>query len=94
MTCPTGKTRHASAGTAKAAAHIFARKLNEGGVLAETIYGYRCQECRGGWHLTRRARWNGAANVLMCVAAPLALQQWAITGVFELPETDVRHSPV
>jgi hypothetical protein len=85
LLCPSGKVRHSSPTNAKAAAHIFARQLNEQGKIAEAIYGYRCPQCRGGWHLTRREEWESRPNRLLCPQAPLELQRWAITGVIELP---------
>ena len=74
--CITGKVRHSSPRRAKVAAHSFARALNADGKLAQTMYAYRCTKCRGGWHLTRQAGWDG--NVLAFEAPSEALQRWAM----------------
>lgn len=83
--CPTGKKRHSSLTNAKAAARIFARELNEQGEIAHTMYAYRCDKCRGGWHLTQRDSFGGRSNLLVLHEPPLELQRWAITGVLEIP---------
>lgn len=71
------KVRHASLRKAKAAAHAFARELNHGKKLAQDLYAYQCQGCRG-WHITRRSEWDEVENALVFVAAPESLQRWAM----------------
>lgn len=71
--CETGKVRHSNIARAKAAAHHFAIALNRDGVIARTMYAYRCDKCRG-WHLTRQ----GMGATLVLLAAPEALQRWAM----------------
>lgn len=76
--CPTPlKTRHASLRKAKAGAHGFARELNREKKLSEDLYAYPCPGCKG-WHITRREEWNGVPNTPVFVAAPEALQRWAM----------------
>ncbi len=76
--CPTPlKVRHATLRKAKAGAHGFARELNREKKLAEDLYAYPCPGCRG-WHITRCAEWNDHVNTLVFVAAPEALQRWAM----------------
>lgn len=77
--CPSGKVRHVTIRDAKAGAHSFARALNEQGLYATDLYGYRCHECRG-YHLTKRATWDGTPNRPLFTAASRDLQTWAITG--------------
>lgn len=55
----------------------FARQLNETGRVAQDIYAYRCPDCRW-WHFTRR-RGGDLDRILVHRAAPLELQQWAMT---------------
>lgn len=76
--CATGKVRHASLAKAKVAAHSFARALNREKKIAENMYAYRCEKCRGGWHLTRQAGWDNVTLAMQ--AAPEALQRWAMDG--------------
>lgn len=71
--CESGKVRHTSLANAKLAAHRFAVKLNQRGIMARTLYAYRCEECRG-WHLTRQ----GMGTTLVLPAAPEHLQRWAM----------------
>ena len=78
--CPSGKASHSSFSRLVAAAHETHRHLNAMGEVAQTFYGYRCPDCKR-WHVTRRAEWYGEPNMLVLEAAPLDLQQWAITGV-------------
>ena len=75
--CSSRKTRHRSAKDAEVGAHAFARKLNASGQLVQDLYTYRCTECHN-WHLTRERRFAGQENLLVHVAAPEALQRWAI----------------
>lgn len=77
--CESGKAAHTSVNRMKASAHETAREWNRRGQIAPTFYGYRCPQCKK-YHLTKRAEWDGEANLLILEAAPLALQQWAITG--------------
>ena len=76
--CPSGKARHANLDAAKVSAHEYARELNRRGKLAESIYAYRCDQCRGGWHTTRLADWYGRPHPLVYEAAPEHLQRWAM----------------
>lgn len=76
--CPSGKKRHTSLAHAKTAAHAFARELNREHTIAQNMYAYRCEKCRGGWHLTRQAGWDNVTLVLR--AAPEELQRWAMDG--------------
>lgn len=73
--CESGKVRHSNPARAKVAAHEFARALNREGQLAQSMYAYRCDKCRG-WHLTRQAAWAG--NVAVFTAPPERLQRWAM----------------
>lgn len=75
----SGKHRHPSVYWAQVAAREMHRTLNRNGELAVDTYGYRCPSCRG-WHLTRRAEWAGEPQQLLQRAAPIELQQWAMTG--------------
>ena len=75
--CSSRKTRHRSAKDAEVGAHVFARKLNASGRLVQDLYTYRCPEC-GFFHLTREKSFAGQKNLLVHVAAPEALQRWAI----------------
>lgn len=77
--CSSGKTRHTSIRRAKAAAHAFARELNREGRLSENLYAYPHDECHG-WHLTRKAEWQGNANTPVFIAPPTPLQHWAMSG--------------
>jgi hypothetical protein len=74
--CPSGKIRHSSLERAKVAARAFARHLNQEHKIAHTMYAYRCEKCRGGWHLTRQ----GMGTILVLPAAPEELQRWAMDG--------------
>lgn len=74
--CPSGKIRHSSLERAKVAARAFARHLNQEHKIARTMYAYRCEKCRGGWHLTRQ----GMGTILVLTAAPEELQRWAMDG--------------
>lgn len=71
--CETGKVRHSNVARAKTAAHHFAITLNRDGIIARTMYAYRCEKCRG-WHLTRQ----GMNATLVLQAAPEHLQRWAM----------------
>lgn len=75
--CSSGKKRHSSLPHAKTAAHAFARELNREKTIAQNMYAYRCEKCRG-WHLTRQAGWDNVTQVLQ--AAPEELQRWAMDG--------------
>lgn len=78
--CESGKVGHSSINRLKAAAHETHRHRNAEGQYARTSYGYRCPDCKR-YHLTSRAEWYGVPNMLILEAAPLDLQEWAITGV-------------
>lgn len=71
--CESGKIRHANIAAATLAAHRFAVKLNQRGIIARSLYTYRCEKCRG-WHLTRQ----GMGTTLVLPAAPERLQRWAM----------------
>lgn len=75
--CPSGKKRHTNLANAKVAAHSFARALNREKTIAQNMYAYHCDKCRG-WHLTRQAGWSNV--VLAMTAAPEELQKWAMDG--------------
>lgn len=60
---------------AKQTARTFARRLNEGGILAQNMYAYPCDKCSG-WHLTRQAGWENCTLALR--AATEELQKWAM----------------
>lgn len=77
--CSSGKAQHTTVQRAYASAHEFARQLNRDGILARSLYGYRCPECRA-WHVTKRAEWDGQPNRPLYRAAPESLQRWAMTG--------------
>lgn len=78
--CSTGKVRHRSVHDAEVGSHVFARHLNARGKLVETMYAYRCPECKL-FHLTREKVFAGQPNVLVHVAAPEELQRWAMGGM-------------
>lgn len=71
--CESGKVRHSNVARAKTAAHHFAIALNRDGIIARSMYAYRCESCRG-WHLTRQ----GMGTTLALQAAPEHLQRWAM----------------
>lgn len=78
--CPaSGKHRHVSIYWAEVAARETHRTLNRNGELAMDTYVYRCESCRG-WHLTRAQTFAGEPQRLLLRAAPVELQQWAMTG--------------
>lgn len=82
--CPSGKKRHATLKHAGTAAHAYARHLNREGKIAEDLYAYRCDRCRGGWHITRKRSWSPDPRErrpdreLVYTAPPEALQRWAM----------------
>lgn len=78
--CTTGKVCHTSLASAKAAARLFSRTLNRNKVMAESMFAYRCTQCRR-WHLTRQATYEGTENTLVHEAAPEELQRWAMGGM-------------
>lgn len=78
--CPSGKVKHSSVERLKVAAHVTVRSMNQEGIIAKSLYGYTCPDCRK-FHLTKRAQFEGKDNFLVMEAPPLDLQQWVITGV-------------
>lgn len=75
--CPTpAKQRYVDEHDARRAAAAYGKKI----VTAERrhfdpLYGYLCA-C-GGWHMTRRPRWDGVEHVLLYAIAE-HLQQFAL----------------
>lgn len=78
--CATGKAGHTTLNRLIAAAHETHRELNRRGEIVKDFYGYKCPTCRQ-YHLTRREKWGEEENMLILVAAPRDLQEWAITGI-------------
>ena len=75
--CPSGKVGYSSLAKVRSGAKVFARRLNERHVIAETMYAYRCDECSH-FHLSRAKTFAGVPNTLVFTAPPEELQRWAM----------------
>lgn len=75
--CVTGKVGHQTIRLARVAARKTAIELNQNGETCESLFAYRCHECKA-YHLTRMKEYKGEANQLVHIAAPAELQHWAM----------------